>query len=555
MEATRTPTHGNYSNELCGMILRNTKRIVDALADRLPGTPYDLVEHIEHQLLFQYHRARSIADSERDQFGCQEIAATLINSLLAIRDQLNADERYVRYKTLVGFETVLSPQWDDREFAFTGAHEFRNQRAMEYVNEISDATEDEWYELIVLCAGTESNDLATFPVFSGFLVQLAKTKPATAIRFLRRDGTYLVRFLPAILLGLSGSGDQEGYWALVRGYLSEGRHLWAIARHFQNAATALPADVKELLDKAIAASDDLAVNQCLILSVKLHDSQNRPLLESVFVPAIRYLIARKDVRWLGEAWWMTGAKTFFASLTDEYANLTLEDLSSLPVIDHGADAILAYIAEAHPDLVWEFFGWRLEKEGGVDGERYEAFPYSFHDLQEPLARDAESAIAVVRSWFHGDDPLFRFRGGRLLSTVFSGFSAEFSAWLREMAQNGSNEDLNFILAVMQNYHGEAVTHPLLQDIVNRVSEDDPGLAKVEISLKSTDGVVGEFGMVDAFRKKKEQVALWLEDPRARIKTFATEYIKSLDRSMAAEQRTAEQEHELRRRDFEAGGEP
>jgi hypothetical protein len=89
-----------------------------------------------------------------------------------------------------------------------------------------------------------------------------------------------------------------------------------------------------------------------------------------------------------------------------------------------------------------------------------------------------------------------------------------------MAQNGSDEDLDFILAVMQNYHGESATHPLLQDIVNRMSEDDRRLAKVEISLKSTDGVVGEFGMVDALRKKKEEVTPWLEDPRPRVKAFA-----------------------------------
>lgn len=549
------PSHGDYSNELCATILKDTKKIVDALADRLPAKAYDLIEHVEHQFLFLYRRARHIAENERDEFGCKEIASGLMTSLLAIRDRLNEDKKYVRYKTLVGFETVLPPHWEDKEFEIAGAREFRNQRAMEYVNEISEATGDDWYELIVRCAATESDDLATFPVFSSFLAQLAKTKPATAIRFLKREDPYLAKFLAAILQGLSESGAEDDYRTLVKDYLSQGRYLWAIAQHFQMTATATPAEVKELLDKAVGASDDLAVILCLILSIKLHDPQTRPLVDSVFVPAIRYLIARRDVRWLNEAWFMPEGKPFFASLSAEHANLILESLSSLPDIDHGAEGILAYTAETHPRAVWEFFGRRLERDEDTDAEHYEAFPYSFHDLQEPLARDAESAIASVRSWFHGDDPLFRFRGGRLLSTVFSGFSHEFSARLREMAQNGSDEDLNFILAVMQNYHGEYATHPLLQDIVNRISEDDPRLTKVEISLRSTDGVVGEFGMVDALRKKKEKVRPWLEDPRPRVKAFAVEYLRNLDRGIAAEQRTAEQEHELRKRDFEADADP
>jgi hypothetical protein len=310
--------------------------------------------------------------------------------------------------------------------------------------------------------------------------------------------------------------------------------------------------VKELLDKAVEASDDLTVIQSLILSIKVHDSQKRPLIDSVFSPAIRYLIAHKDARRVNEAWFMKEGKPFFASLSAEHAKLVLESLSSLPILEHGAEAILASIADTHSREVWEFLGRRLQRDEDSE-EHYEAFPFSLHDLQKPLARDAKSAVTCTRSWFHDDDPLFRFRGGRLLSTAFAGFPDNFAALLREMAQNGSDEDLNFILAVMQNYHGESATHPLLQDIVNRMSEDDRRLAKVEISLKSTDGVVGEFGMVDALRKKKEEVTPWLEDPRPRVKAFAMEYKRSLDRGIAAEQRAAEQEHELRKRDFEGDG--
>jgi hypothetical protein len=403
-----------------------------------------------------------------------------------------------------------------------------------------------------ISSNPESVDLATFPVFGNFLTQLARAKPATALRFLKREDPCLAKFLVPILCGLSESSAKGDYSALIQNSISQGRNLWAIARHLQITGAATPAEAKELLDKAVETSDDLAVIQCLSLSIRLHDAQERPLIDNVFVPAIRYLIARKDTRWVNEARLTKEGKPFFASLSVEHAKLVLESLSWVPTPEHGAEAILASIADAHSREVWKFLGWRLQQDTDDDGH-YEAFPFRLHDLQQTLARDAESAVTSTRSWFHDDDPLFRFRGGRLLSTVFLRFPDELSTRLREMAQHGSDEDLNFILAVAQNYHGEPATHLLLQDVVDRLPENDPRLAKVEISLRSTDGLVGEFGMVDALRKKKEQVTPWLEDLRPRIKAFALEYIRGLDRSIAAEQRTAEQKHELRKRSFEGDG--
>lgn len=549
MESTHMPTHGNYSNELCAMILKDTKRVVEAIASRLPGKPYDFIEHVEHQFLFHYHRAKHVAENERDQVGCRDIASALMTSLLAFRDQFNADEKYVRYKMLVGFETVLPQHWKDREFDIKRAHDLRNQQVVEYVNEISEATEGDWFELMVRCAATESKDLATFPVFGAFLTELAKTKPATALRFLERENPHLAKFLVPVLNGLSESNLKDECRALIRSSISQAEHLSAIARHFHITGTANAMEVKELLNKALEVSDDVTVIQCLILSIKMHDPQRMPLVEAVFIPALRYLIDRKDIRWVNEAWFMREGKAFFTSLSKEQANLVLESVCSIPYIDHQAEGVLASIAATHPREVWEFFGRRLQRDEDTE-EHYESLPYSFHDLQHSLAKDAGIGIACVRGWFNGDDPLFRFRGGRLLSTVFADCPDHFAARLREMAQHGSDEELNFILAVMENYHGETATHSLLQDIISRLSENDPRLARVEICLKNTGIVGGEFGMVDALRKKEELMP-WLEDSRARIRAFAAEYIRHLDGSIAAEQRRAQQEHELRKRDFEA----
>jgi len=98
---------------------------------------------------------------------------------------------------------------------------------------------------------------------------------------------------------------------------------------------------KELFDKVVETFDDAAVNLCLILSIKLHDAQNRPLVDTVFVPGIRHLMVRKDVRWVNEVWSLRQGKPFFLSLSAEHANLILEAVFALRRIDHGSDAIVA----------------------------------------------------------------------------------------------------------------------------------------------------------------------------------------------------------------------
>ena len=142
-----------------------------------------------------------------------------------------------------------------------------------------------------------------------------------------------------------------------------------------------------------------------------------------------------------------------------------------------------------------------------------------------------------------------------MSTVFPACPEPFADKLTEIAANGSDDDVSFVLGVLQNYKGELPTHPVLMALVNRLPDGDPRFGEVEISLQNTGGVWGEFGFVEAFRQKKAEMATWLEDPRPRVKSFAADSIGRLDQRIASEQRSAEQESELRKRRFEADEEP
>jgi len=107
--ATRLPSQANYSKDLCGIVLRDTKRLVEEITVRADHEPYEILEHVEDRLLDEHRRAQQIATTENNRFGCKALALELDTAILTFRDVVNADTGFVRYKTLVGYESVMSP--------------------------------------------------------------------------------------------------------------------------------------------------------------------------------------------------------------------------------------------------------------------------------------------------------------------------------------------------------------------------------------------------------------------------------------------------------------
>ena len=114
-----------------------------------------------------------------------------------------------------------------------------------------------------------------------------------------------------------------------------------------------------------------------------------------------------------------------------------------------------------------------------------------------------------------------------------------------------NRNADFVLEIMQNYHGESFTYEVLKRIIDKYPKDNTKLSPARVSLDSTGVVRGEFGMVETCRSKKEAIKSWLSDERENIRKFAERYITQLDQQINAEQKRADQEIAMRRSQFDA----
>jgi hypothetical protein len=237
-------------------------------------------------------------------------------------------------------------------------------------------------------------------------------------------------------------------------------------------------------------------------------------------------------------------------LSPEQVDLVVSALVVRRSVDHQAEYVLVGIAKRFPEKVIDFFGERLRQRDDDDVvDQYEAVPYSFTTLRPHLAATGEYVLAQCRAWHREKPELFEFRGGRLLSVLFPEFTSELEGHLKKMLATDGAGAARFVVDVLAGYRGSPATHELYKLIVDAVPDEDQVLGSVEVALISTGVVSGEFGMVEAYQRKKNEFQPWLADSRPRVKAYAEAHDRMLDRMIAAEQRRSEEDLEARKREY------
>jgi hypothetical protein len=183
------------------------------------------------------------------------------------------------------------------------------------------------------------------------------------------------------------------------------------------------------------------------------------------------------------------------------------------------------------------------------GDRYEPVPYQMPELGKSLAQHAALVVRTIRSWYSADEDLFTYSGGRLLHNIFPQFTEQYEAELLALIRTGAEDDIDFVLSVLHSYNGGMFLHEVCKALVEALPEGDARIDQIEVILDSTGVVSGEFGMVHAYQRKKEEMQSWLSDVRSKVRGFGEAHLRSLDRAIAAEQRRSEANYELRRRSW------
>jgi hypothetical protein len=330
---------------------------------------------------------------------------------------------------------------------------------------------------------------------------------------------------------------------------NRGRHLFASTKLFLSTETLDVGLLKRLLAKAADLKDLATVRQVISVAITNYRDGNDTILNVLFLPALAVLTREADAAWIFDAWFRREVREVLARLDERSINLVLQNLRSLVKIDYHAEEVLRVIAERNPEAVVAFLCDRIDLERETRATRareFEAIPFEFHKLLEPLSRVPGVAVRRVRELFAKDSSLFAFRGARLLKSIFPRFSPEFETELLELVREGGEQNYRFVLGILRNYKGDIFIHRLCKEIVKAIPADSPLRSEVAIALETTGVVSGEFGMAEAYDRKRLEVLEWLTDPDERVRDFAKSYIDDLEHMRDDERKRAEEDIALQK---------
>lgn len=549
--ATGMPTSTGYSNQLLADVLIDSARVVDFFSTLAAGDSYEIIQSIEHRLLWMHRRNKGIRVAKDIDAAVLAGAGRLHESIQVFRTRADANKGFVTYKTLVGFESVFPPMWVSDGFNYDEDQAYRSKRIDELVADVTETNAADWFAIINRCAQTKSSDMATFPSFGEFLQRLGREKPSIVLGYIDKLEQPLTGFLGIMLSGVAQSSQSAALEKRIAEWLAEDRYLVQIAHYFKFATRLDGAMLKRLLETGIKLDDENVIVHVLDTAFRRYKDGTTALIDEVILPGVTYFTKKQDARWVNLAWFVPKEDSFVRDLTDQGVEVILQSFLHAPRIDTHAEFLLVHIAKTRPTRVFDLFVERLKYSTSSDAEgAYEPIPYEFYELKNSFQGIADHAVDAARLLFASGDVMFQYTGGRLITAAFPAISDALNRKLMSLVEGGMHDDLEFVVRVLSGYDGEPFVEPLCKEIVRRLPADDQLRNNVELVLQATGVVTGEFGLVDAYKGKRAALVLWLSDGDEKVKSFADEYISSLDRQIAAEQRRSEEELEMRKRRYE-----
>ncbi|MEQ1489065.1 MAG: helix-turn-helix domain-containing protein [Terricaulis sp.] len=546
--ATRVPNRGEYSDEFLALVFEDTTRVVELYTSALPDLEDEFKQDIEHDVLLLYRRNDGPIPEK-----ATEARDKLDAAIEKFRDTLNADEDFVIFKTLVGYNSVFAHEWDEPEehWEYEKREAYRDARIEEYVAKLTPKTAPRWLKLTQRCASVKSDDAATFPAFGRFLRKLGEEKPAIAEAWLGAASEEpLSRFLHNLLRGLA-SKRPDAVAAYIDTELRAQRHVGEILA-YMHTSDPLDADRAERAAQVgFILKDNWPTSLALALAVERADAFGAARARELFMRALAEAEKRK-VDWVFTASrWARGG--LFDALTDDDLERVLDALVQVSKIEYAGERLLIDVLPRMPDKVVALFGRRQEVEDARRGDPldrgYDAIPYRFNLMPEALKAHPDIVIKQALAWTEANPKLSEFKGPAFVARIFKDWSKDIEAALWQFFQSGEEGKRDFVFDVLNRYEGNAAIHPLLRDIVALVGNDEERLQDVRNALRQTGVMWGEFGSANAYRAKLALMEAWEKDERPAVQSFAQKVMREFENTIAAEQRRAEEDLAMRRLDY------
>lgn len=527
------------------MFERDGTAVLRFLLELVPTEALPVVQSIEHHAYWDYYHAPS---------------QLVRDTALEVRDALDAHTEYQIYKQLIGFEGIFG-KWEElrsSESAWAYGNEKRQAAARDYLSAIDASNRDVWRDRILRFAETQSDDLATFPVFYEFLEGLGRAVPSLALELLTAHEDRMRPFLIPLIGGLWESDQSADVEEVVRRWLEAGEHLTAIAKSVYRGGIQRLSTLQAVVARSVETDDRLTLMHAMGVAARLHE-QGAAQAKEVFLSAMRYLARQGDASWARTIWFNRDFVHLIRAMEAHELRELLASLATLPELGYEAEELLSAIAKSAPDDVLAYLFDRLKRErmnderddDSVGDGKFEAIPDQLTKLNKALSLNPDPLIQAVRRDFEAETAgMFPYSGSaRLMKAAFPGFELDLQTRLIAMIETGDPVDLAFVLAVLHTYGGGAPILEVGKAVVRAVPENSRAWQQLASAIETTGVVWGEYGMAELFERKTQVLKPWLDDADAKVRAFAAWLIVHLERMSSHERERATEEIALRKHRF------
>ncbi|MFZ5994393.1 MAG: hypothetical protein ACOYU4_05360 [Thermodesulfobacteriota bacterium] len=521
-EASQTPHRGNYGDDLRQLIIENTDALIEFYIEVLPTAENEIIKDIEEQAQFFTRR------------GLNDNAARL-------QSNISSNKEYEIYRILVGYDYRFSVELDVEE-----TEELRRGKIQELIDSIVADSYDDWQKRILSIAKNYPlTGIGEFQWFNTFLFEIGKQKPAFALRLLYQNEKELEFFLIHLLAGLWKGESKKNALDILIQWVDENKRLSVCADLFEYVEEIDIPLLKSIHKKASVNGDTAAL--CSIMSAIARNYPAYKSLKRIFIQSVSRLVELKHPQWINRVWFRK--PSILDALAGKDFDAVLNSLIYVPAIDFHAEEILSSVAEKYPKrLIW-FFKERVSKQlHKQKEERYDAIPFQFYKLNKLLQKHANIVIRAIIDWYSEKDWLFQWEASHLLQTIFPSFDKSLESEMINLIKKGRDKNAKNVISVLRAYKGEPFLHGVCKEFI-KAYHSDKYMKEMFIILSQTGVVSGEYGFVEAYKAKRQEIQVWKKDKNKSIRSFVKKYEAYLDRNIAHEQKRADEDIEMRKRRY------